>query len=525
MSQSVLLIAIGPVQDFIGQARRSRDLWMGSHLLSEVSRAAARALAEGGAELIFPALKADSAELEPCEGFTRPNRKPPVNVANKILALAPTGREEALAQAAREAARDSFKAFADKVRKQGLMASDCGPLWDEQIQTLLEINAVAVPVGAGGYKAAREEAEAALAARKNLRDFTPWAQQGHGRPKSSLDGARASVLPDKEARKKNKAFGKARINESEQLSAVDLVKRRGGDPDQFVSLSAVALADWLERAQQDAPDQFHALVQACEAFNDLHGREQGLGSIHRSSQKMLVGSAFIYEAQILLESRWASAAEERGLEVGDLAAVTGPVSELVRAARKKGHGAPYPYVASLVADGDRMGAALDGMDTPAAHKNFSTHLARFAVKAREVVEEKFRGLLLYAGGDDVVAVVCLPDALACAKALKELFEACMVEAVPVIPEGGRPTLSVGVGIGHLMEDMSHLLELGREAEKVAKGDGLPAEQQRDALGVVLDKRSGGKLTWRAKWAEAPVSVLAMCQRSAGARRGPLEEGL
>lgn len=34
-------LAIGPVQGFIAAARRSRDLWFGSYLLSEVSKAAA----------------------------------------------------------------------------------------------------------------------------------------------------------------------------------------------------------------------------------------------------------------------------------------------------------------------------------------------------------------------------------------------------------------------------------------------------------------------------------------------------
>ena len=35
----LLTLSIGPVQDFIATARRSRDLWFGSWLLSELSRA------------------------------------------------------------------------------------------------------------------------------------------------------------------------------------------------------------------------------------------------------------------------------------------------------------------------------------------------------------------------------------------------------------------------------------------------------------------------------------------------------
>lgn len=44
MPRYLLALSIGPVQEFIAAARRSRDLWFGSYLLSEVSKAAALAL-------------------------------------------------------------------------------------------------------------------------------------------------------------------------------------------------------------------------------------------------------------------------------------------------------------------------------------------------------------------------------------------------------------------------------------------------------------------------------------------------
>ncbi|MCI5150049.1 MAG: hypothetical protein D3916_11790, partial [Candidatus Electrothrix sp. MAN1_4] len=37
----LISLSIGPVQDFISAALRTRDLWFGSHMLSEVSKAAA----------------------------------------------------------------------------------------------------------------------------------------------------------------------------------------------------------------------------------------------------------------------------------------------------------------------------------------------------------------------------------------------------------------------------------------------------------------------------------------------------
>src|SRR5690606_5177224 len=105
MSVHLLLITLGPVQDFIAQARRTRDLWYGSHLLSELSRAAARALVEEGAHLIFPALGSSHPELEEChEPLREGTGEPPLNVANKLLAEVPGHVDPAeLARTVREA--------------------------------------------------------------------------------------------------------------------------------------------------------------------------------------------------------------------------------------------------------------------------------------------------------------------------------------------------------------------------------------------------------------------------------------
>jgi len=56
MPQHVLVITLGPVQDFIASARRCQDLWFGSWLLSDLSRAVARTVDAfaGGDALVFP---------------------------------------------------------------------------------------------------------------------------------------------------------------------------------------------------------------------------------------------------------------------------------------------------------------------------------------------------------------------------------------------------------------------------------------------------------------------------------------
>jgi CRISPR-associated protein Cas10/Cmr2 subtype III-B len=58
MSQSLLKLQIGPVQDFIAQARSTRDLWSGSYLLSWLMARALRKIVDqcGEDSVIFPAV-------------------------------------------------------------------------------------------------------------------------------------------------------------------------------------------------------------------------------------------------------------------------------------------------------------------------------------------------------------------------------------------------------------------------------------------------------------------------------------
>ena len=64
MNEYVLIISIGPVQGFIAAARRSRDLWSGSWLLSEMAKACAYSLHKRKVELIFPAPKNPEQDLQ-----------------------------------------------------------------------------------------------------------------------------------------------------------------------------------------------------------------------------------------------------------------------------------------------------------------------------------------------------------------------------------------------------------------------------------------------------------------------------
>lgn len=485
MVDHLLIVTLGPVQEFIAQARRTRDLWYSSHLLSELSRAAARALDEPGVELVFPHLP--SEELVACTAPLRKNGQPPLNVANKLMARVRDLDEtsvRAIVVRVRAAVLEHWRGLAAQVhhRWREMIAPKTDEVWAEQIESFVEFHACWAPIK--DYAQTLRKVEGELTARKALRDFSPWRKQRGGVPKSSLDGQRETILKEPNRRPAG-LVKKLGISPGEQLDAVGLVKRGGGAPEQFVPITNVALAAWLEAVARDQPDRLHDLARHCKTL--------GLGSVQR---EIPCGKVFAYDASVFLPSRWRSLFEESGT----------PAAELDRSGRHLRWGRahvepivsrsrePYPYVACLVADGDNMGDILGQLKTPSEHQEFSRTLAQFPGKARRIVEQEHLGSLVYAGGDDVLAFVPLSEALSCADALRRCFSVIT-----------NATLSVGIGVGHLHESMGSLLDLGREAEKQAKATHLLDGRARNALALIVEARGGKRRTWRAQWEKDPVA--------------------
>lgn len=153
-------------------------------------------------------------------------------------------------------------------------------------------------------------------------------------------------------------------------------------------------------------------------------------------------------------------------------------------------GRPEPYYVLLHADGDRMGEAIDHQSQRGlqAHRNLSNKLAlNFAARVQGIVEQH-KGCLVYAGGDDVLALLPLHTALRCAKALAQAFQ----DAMRGFGKAQDPTLSVGLAIVHHLEPLQDALELVRRVEKFAKEGppNTPPDKKRNALAVAYSPRSG-----------------------------------
>ena len=244
-------------------------------------------------------------------------------------------------------------------------------------------------------------------------------------------------------------------------------------------------------------------------------------------------------------------------------------------------GKPEAYYALILLDGDKMGAWISGTDdavqiktrttfhpqirermkahftrtehqdyldapravSPSRHMAISSALNAFALTlAQDIVENRCKGKLIYAGGDDVMALVAVDDLLACLSLLRAAYGGlpvtdtlrdtlgvdltrptelrlggghAVLDGKLLRLMGERATASAGAVIAHHSAPLGAVLRSLRQAEKRAKNRG-----GRDAFSITLLKRGGGAteltLPWRLADAptldDSPMQALAALTR-------------
>jgi len=126
--------------------------------------------------------------------------------------------------------------------------------------------------------------------------------------------------------------------------------------------------------------------------------------------------------------------------------------------------------------------------SPSLHSEFSRRLSQFALReVRRLVEDGY-GRLVYAGGDDVLAMLPLDTVLEVAYDLQRAFKEM------ISPE--KASASAGIVIAHHKYPLSLVLKEARAAERDAKH-----ELGRDAFAVRVITGSGSILKAGGKWEE------------------------
>jgi CRISPR-associated protein Cmr2 len=472
MPDAVLRFTFGPVQAFIAEARRTADLYAGSHILAELARAAARSLQDAGAELVYPA---DLGSGDP---------------PNVIVARVPWEDAESLAERAAAALQARWEQLASdalaKLESYAPLDDALRAQWRAQTGDVWEIYWAAARIEQDDYATAFHRAQAGIAALKKTRTFTQRAEAG---AKDSLGGNRAALAPAGQdprdfwrAVRRHPQGGRL-VGEHERLDAVSAVKRFAYSEEAYPSVPTIAARPFARLAAERAAPALESYRDAFELLVTAFGQRPD-----RYRRTRHTVEAFPYDGAFLYEStlEWPALVEELGLDPDEAERLRSQVETPLRTARHRlaelyqavGQ-RPSRYVAVVVLDGDSMGQWLTsalGEGGLEAHREISRKLARFAVAAAAVAEHAAPdAVLVYQGGDDVVALApaeqAVPLALALAAAFAEITD-------------GR-SASAGIAIGHWLEPLGDLLRSAREAEKRAKR--LPGK---GAVAVELQPRGG-----------------------------------
>lgn len=500
VNQAFLTLSIGPVQGFISQARRAGDLFAGSQLLSRLISAALETLAStAGCRVLYPHHQEVKAESLP----------------NKLLARLPADQAEAVAREIENRIKTTWQDIACKARNNLAhyfpVDDHWGQMWTDQIAQLLEIYWTVTPwTEERQYPDAYDQAGRDFNARKRLRDFRLITEEGWKctvcgeRAASHRYGERARTYWREVAQHRDVTASRLRPDGRERLCAVCAVKRFGPlGWEKFPSVSYIAATPFklaLLQQMRDAPldiGLFQALVDHNRALEALRARVSPVSpDVIPALNKVQVGAGWQAEADTFrrYDGEWLFpetynrlADEESGLALDVIQAAREATLALGKAA--KGH--PTPYYAILYADGDQMGKQLSAAAQKGEehHIQISKALALFATgEVRRIVEQERAGRVIYAGGDDVLALLPAAEVLPAANALRKAYQGAMSGLLE------EPHLSAGIAIVHHLAPLEAALATAREAEKAAK-----ERFDRNAVAVTFRKRSGEETLVGAGW--------------------------
>jgi CRISPR-associated protein Cmr2 len=582
--QAFLLFQIGPVKDFIAQARKTQDLWSASYLLSFLIAKAMLAVADeiGPDSIVYPQLRgAPLADWHWRELLGGDDEKPPLrashsnelltpNLPNRFLALIPAGeRGEELARLAEKAVRNSWGAIAKSVRDfiAQRVDSEC-PGWDL--------------------------AWAAQVARFPVVD---WVVHDWSNTKTALEQA-AKKTPPLSGGWDDHALRHAFLWSTQMIPPNEREKYGPNSNSGFAWALHYAVTDWKLAARKNART-FASWTKPGQPVADgvpkdhLDGRNEALGGSHHKEFREILNRKFpnefkgsqLYGALSAIKRLWPRSylggeRENGGLSWADWKPKFDSVQDIAKAIDREESETPQgkepKYYAVLCMDGDDMGQWLSGVKaaplvgclaeqaadyfrahwqpganlplpdsvqrplSPGYHASLSEALANFSLYCAGSITRAFDGQLLYAGGDDVVAMVPATNALDCAQALQLAFrginpdpgKARASEEVkrvlqdifdythhaegfitlrrsargdvgrgehlkpnwPLMMMGPLATASVGIAIGHVRSPMQDTIQAARDAEHAAKS--VPGK---GAFCLSILKRSGEAVSFAAKW--------------------------
>lgn len=505
MSKQYFHFTIGPVQGFVAQARRTRDLWAGSFLLSYLSAVALTETREQQGEILFP--EPDKNFLAALEGKTDPKNLPQQgSIPNRFKAEV---SEKFSPEKVLQAVQTAWLAICNGVLKNDLSHRDIWgdnqqKNWDSQVNHFWEMTWAI---------SENKQDSSILDKRKNWRAHIQPTQFGD--KCMMMEGYQELSAEPRPNTQKQKAFWaqiqkdvRLDLREKEKLCAMAFVKRRFVKvfadlsvdmpsgwtlqgwklAENVPSVQYLAAAHWIEALVNEL-DNPHVLDAANE-FYDIASKHAGRGEFqtrieciekaHRATQRHPISNldgAVFYESLLESNSVFDSTASSEILRaLNGLKRTIKDIADL------------SPYYAILLMDGDSLGVQMsDEKKQPIISKALDEF-----TRAVPGVIQRNNGFLIYAGGDDVLAILPLEDAIRAAIDCRNAYENCFKDTIV------NSSLSGAIEYVHIKSPLMKAIHQSHYLlDEIAKD-----QTGRDALAIRINKPGNENALWSMPWEKA-----------------------
>lgn len=502
--RSRLDISIGPVQGFVAQSRRTRDLWGSSYLLSFLAAHAMRGAEKAGGRIVQP-IKEDDPLFRWVAG-ERVGEVPGIGTLPNHFVVETEDPPRELARAAVDAFGSAWSRVAEAVWDRFVgPASPSGDgtsrIWDRQVSGFWELIWTAGPL---------DGPQGLLARRKHWRTHQPADEPGdkctimHDLQELSGHVSRwRKQEQDEFWNRVDQRLGSLDRRDDERLCAIALIKRLFPgvasvalgwpvDASHWPSTVYVAAVPWIRRVVSSVPEQARAYSEAVERALKAAGQESPLSEqparfgidARAAGGFARLDANYFHRDYVRNESTCPLAGDPNAAAGDDL--VRG-LEELYGSRNGDGRlGPPPAFHALLLADGDRLGELLGEI----GGDKVSRALSAFTGRVPGIVT-RHDGATVYAGGDDVLALLPVTGALRCADALRGAYE----QAFGAVSGNGGATLSAAVAFAHMRMPLGGVL---REAHRLLDEEAKRANG-RNSLAAAVLKPGGPYCQWVTTW--------------------------
>ena len=547
MSEHTLHISIGPVQGFVAQARRTRDLWAGSFLLSWMSGQLMAAVLRRDGSIVFPAVGTEDAPTDPMLSaiLGKPlsdDRHPKIgSLPNRFKAQVPANfKPESAVEEAKQKwqnlAETIWEGFVESaVNKNEKLNEDqksrIRAIWERQIKEFWEIQWVK-----GEHPADNGDDAKWLDSRKNWRTHWPPKEggdhcttMGSWQELSGFVRSRQREKQDKFWNALRKNVGRLDLQDDERLCAIALVKRlfpkleseqlktaigwsfQTKQTKSWPSTAYMAVAPWLmhiaknREFRQKLNGYVETIGQAVEsvdkkAFKQLSReystrlRLPDLEPLGRNAD--LDGNLFLETALVNPRATPLTNDPPKTDEDDPDKETRDKLSQSLKKLGKEVGGDAKPYYALLLMDGDRLGKLLRTL----GEQEVSQALDQFVKRVSKIVECN-NGVTIYAGGDDVLAMLPATQAIQCARQLRKAYDEAFYNLVDANNKHEIPTTaSCAIVFTHYHNPLRDVMKLARkELDEVAK-----EQNGRNSLALAVMQPGGVHNRWVSQFSGAII---------------------